>query len=226
MVALSKAKLQVTGVTAKQLEEYLLQIRGSSESQSSEDWRELAHDSGGDLKRTLEITERRADENMVRAQILLTQNEELRGELRELRKSIAQITRVADQQQSSIERHQEQQDQLIKHLVERGRANDQLLDLARSHKSGHALMVETYEGFVTEVDANAVIVVYETETDAIRHEYQKAQFIDGKLPALGQRIVTHICVCTSDRDGEAEVLRSQIEGKVYHGDRIDGTFEF
>jgi hypothetical protein len=200
-------------------------LRGSSELQVEVDWREVVHETGGDLKR-LEIAERRADENLVRAQILLTQNEELRGELRELRKSVAQITRVADQQQSSIERHQEQQDQLIQHLVERGRANDRLLDFAQSHKSGHVLMMEAFEGFVTRVDPDKVVVVYETETDAITHQYQKAQFIGGRLPAVGQRIVTHICVCASDRNGEDAAPHSQIEGKEDHGERIDGRFEF
>jgi hypothetical protein len=226
MALVKGTKLQPIGDSTKYLEEYLRQIRGSSESQVSEDWREVTHETGGDLRRSVEIAERRADENLVRAQILLTQNEELRGELRDLRKSVAQITRVADQQQSSIERHQEQQDQLIKHLVERGRANDQLLNFVYSSKSGHILMAETYEGFVTDVNFNDVIVVYETETDAIRHQYHKAQFTDGKLPAVGQRIITHICVSAGDSDAEKDALRDDVEGKDDHGERIDGRYEF
>ena len=55
-------------------------------------------------------------------------------------------------------------------------------------------MIEQYEGVVEHVQGDSVTVVFEIEGDVVEHEYERSQFIDGRLPEEGDRLSVYVHV--------------------------------
>lgn len=55
-------------------------------------------------------------------------------------------------------------------------------------------MFESYEGVVKHADDDQVVVVYEVEEDLVEQTYIAKQFIDGKLPEVGDRLAVFVYV--------------------------------
>ena len=63
-------------------------------------------------------------------------------------------------------------------------------------------MFESYEGVVKHADDEHVVVVYEVEEDLVEQTYVAKQFVDGKLPKVGDCLAVFVQVIQLPDDEE------------------------
>lgn len=61
-------------------------------------------------------------------------------------------------------------------------------------ESEKLLLEETYKGYVTYVDEEQVVVIYETDEDVVEHTYAPSQFIDGIVPKVDENLLVTVQV--------------------------------
>lgn len=165
------------------------------------------------LEQRVVVLERQRDQEFLRA-------ENLRNENLRLREEVARANRLLDQLGATNERCV---NQLVGHLNDRARANDNLVAIVSGTRGGELLVSESFEGVVAEVSDHSVVVVYETDSDEISQEYERAQFKDGRLPKRGDRLVIIAVISRAPESADAQHLPGDADDE---GEVIRGDFEF
>lgn len=131
---------------------------------------------------------------------LFIQNEILKSRVAEERRTAARAQQQYDQLKPSV-------DKMIDDLRDRGRANQTLQGALIAHHTGRVCMHESYNGVVEGVHADKIVVVYETDDDLLEQVYDRSQFIDGKLPSVGDavQVFVHLALRSpGERDATVE----------------------
>ena len=134
---------------------------------------------------------------------LETQNQLLQSRVAELRRTAARETQRYDQLLVEHAELQKRLEKMIDCLNERARANDCLQSILISRMRSHLRMTESYEGVVEDKYDNTVVVVYEVNGRIIEQTYERGQFLDGRLPDVGTRLVAYVHLA-SIRDESVE----------------------
>jgi hypothetical protein len=83
-------------------------------------------------------------------------------------------------------------------------ADHALQGLLIAESEGRMRMVESHEGVVMQVDDDHVVVTYQIDDEYLDQTYRKEQFIGGRLPKKGDRLViyVHVAELPKERDRE------------------------
>jgi hypothetical protein len=112
---------------------------------------------------------------------LFIECEKLKSRVADERRTSARAQREYDQLKATL-------DKMLDQLNERARANDTLQAIVVERDAGRVCMQESYRGAVKHVHGDKVVVVFETEDDPLEQMYDASQFIDQKLPQVGDHI--------------------------------------
>ena len=119
-------------------------------------------------------------------------------------------------------------DKLIDSCNERARANDCLQSELISARDNRLRMLQSYEGEVRDCQGDMITVIYKVEGDLVEQTYERSQFLDGRLPPLGTRLVAHVHVAeikpVSAASFEESSLRDTTDAA--RGSSLTGPIEF
>ena len=129
------------------------------------------------------------------------------------------------------ERLASQSDKLLGCVSEQAKAIRALQAALIARDAGALCMHETHRGVVTDVEGDEIAVTYETEEGPVEQVYERSQFVDGKVPAVGDAIEAHVLV-TRDATNmagrwaklEAEERADDEEFAAFREKRVSGPF--
>jgi len=116
---------------------------------------------------------------------LFVQNQMLQSRVQEERRAAARATRMHDQLLARF-------DKLLSSMTDRDKAVHVLQQILLAREAGTLRMFEAHEGRVEQVEGDRVVVVFETDDDIIEQVYERSQFVDGKLPQVGERLTVFV----------------------------------
>ena len=81
-----------------------------------------------------------------------------------------------------------------------------------ARNDGQLRMTESYEGIVRHVGRDDVVVLFEVDDDLVEHTYTRDQFVDSRLPDLGDRLAVYVHVAQLPPEESAEGADKAMEG--------------
>ncbi|MGO9469991.1 MAG: carbon storage regulator [Isosphaeraceae bacterium] len=138
------------------------------------------------------------------------------NEREELKAALERLTRERDQMSEKYHR-------VLDDLISAKRQLFGLRDAVADSDKNKVRMIEYYEGAVRHRDMHEVVVAYEVENDLVEQTYQRDQFIDGKMPDLGEQLSVFVRVASVVPDGRVDI---DDEGEWFddHGEPLAREF--
>ncbi len=140
-----------------------------------------------ELRRGAVTADERAESLRKERDELVIQNEILKSRVAEERRTTARAQQQYDQLKATM-------DNMVDDLRDRGKANETLQGALIAYHAGRVCMHESYWGVVEQVHGDKVVVVYETEDDPLEQVYKRSQFIEDRLPKVGDRVEVFVHV--------------------------------
>jgi len=129
---------------------------------------------------------------------LEVENERLKTRVKELSRELARRTHQYDQLKAAYD----------------GRER-----AASAPERGSVRMSERHEGVVMHADDEEVVVMYQIENEYVEHIYRKEQFIDGRLPQVGDRLAVHVDVTELPKDSSKSGAQQEALSGRGHAER-------
>ncbi|GAC1464666.1 MAG: hypothetical protein NVSMB9_03590 [Isosphaeraceae bacterium] len=165
-----------------------------------------------------------------------TQNQLLQSRVSELRRASARETQRYDQLLANYSELQrecarlcERNDKLVDCLNERAKANDRLQSTLICKVESRLRMTESYEGVVEDVDGDTVLLVYDVDGKIVEQTYERSQFINGRLPDVGTRLIVYVNVAEVQLDpieSVAEEMEPRDEPALGRRKPLSGKVKF
>jgi len=100
----------------------------------------------------------------------------------------------------------------------------------KTEPEAELLIEENYPGYVTHVDSDYVVVVYETDEDIVEHTYSPKQFINGTVPKVDDYLLVTVQVKTVPKkpviESDVQEALRKMETTLSSRTKITGPMEF
>ena len=146
--------------------------------------------------------------------VLRHRNSELTLHVERLRSELVAAKRSELIARRDAERLEGQNDAQLSCIGELAKTNRAAQEALIAAKEGRICLHETHFGVVAEREGDEVAVVYERPDGEVEQIYDRTQFVDGKLPEVGDNLEAHVIVASRRAGAVPGSIETGTQGKT------------